>query len=85
MQAADTTVKTTPPTCQPRWLTSESFVPAVSNSARIKRSLCPALGRVIHTVGQVGPRSPFNRIHAIPSTCSKRRSADTRSAPVSMV
>ena len=48
------------------------------------RRLCPAFGRVIHTVGQVGPRSSFNRTHTIPSTCSKRRSADTRSAPVSM-
>ena len=49
-----------------------------------QRRLCPAFGRVIHTVGQVGPRSSFNRTHAIPSTCSKWRSADTRSVPVSM-
>ena len=51
---------------------------------RSRRSRCRALGRVTHTVGQVDPRSPFSRTQAIPSTCSKWRSADTRSAPVSM-
>ena len=35
-------------------------------------------------VGRSGRRSPRSRTHAIPSTCSKWRSADTRSAPVSM-
>ena len=88
VQAAGTAVTTDASPRQPPMVdfrvASESFVPAVRNSAWIKRSLCPALGQVIHTVGQVDPRSPFSRTHAIPSTCSKRRSADTRSAPVSM-
>ena len=41
--------------------------------------------RLISHYGRwLGPRWPLSRTHAIPSTCSKWRSADTRSAPVSM-
>ncbi len=38
----------------------------------------------VHNGGGAFRRSSLSRSHAIPSTCSKWRSADTRSAPVSM-